>query len=140
MPHDLRNAGLESFGDDMLQTLGLFVDLAPGVAESIDEKGLEKSVVTEHLEGHFPPSFGQLDAAIGRMFDESEMSEPSYHFGHRRRFDLETARESLGAHLADLPAEQEDLLEVVLLGLRQIGPLIIRQIRLRRMCHIFRLT
>jgi hypothetical protein len=140
MPHDLRDSSFESFRDHVLQALGLFVDLVPTISEGFDQKGLEESVMTEHLESDSPPGAGQPNAAVGGMLDQVELSEPPHHFGHGSRLDLETMGESLGAHSTVFSAEQEDLLEIVLLGFRQLGSPIIRHEYFRGLNHIFRLT
>jgi hypothetical protein len=130
MTHDLRDASFESFGNDMFQALGFVVDLVPRISEGLDQKGLEKSVVTEHFERHSSAATGQPNTAVGGMLDKSELSESPDHFGYGCRSHLETASEGLSAHSTGLSPEQKDLLEVVLLGLRQLGTLVSRRKRL----------
>jgi hypothetical protein len=94
-------------------------------------------VVAEHFEGDLPAGIGQSDAAVRGVLDQIKLSEPSDHFGHRRWFHPQSAREGLGAHPVSLPAEEKDLFEVVLLGLRQHQSRFMIHTQFR---HIFRLT
>ena len=49
---------LQVFANHVLQFFGFFVDLVPGVAESLNQEGLEQSVVAEHLQRHPPSGLG----------------------------------------------------------------------------------
>jgi hypothetical protein len=110
---------LLSARDDVLEALGLVVDFVPPVAQGLGEVGLEQPVVAQHFERHLPARLSQADAAVAAVVDQSELGEPLHHARHRRRPDPEPDRKGLGADAAAAPAEQKDLLEVVLLGRRQ---------------------
>jgi hypothetical protein len=74
------------------------------------------------------------------VLDKTQLGEPSDHFRHRRRFDTETPREILGADPMPFTSEEEDLFEVILLGLGEGGPHVDLELRPRSGIHIFRLT
>ncbi len=77
---------------------------------------------------------------IRSVLDQTKLGEPSDHLGHRRRLDLQPAREGLGAHLFAVAAEEEYLFEIVLLRLRKYGAGIGTPMCISDLWHIFRLT
>ena len=58
------------FRHRMLQPLGLFVDCVPGVAEELDQVGLDQPVPPDHPERGTPALLGELHAAIGDVLQK----------------------------------------------------------------------
>ena len=116
------------------------MDLVPLVAEGLHQKGLEKSVVPEHLERDPFAAISQPDAAIGRVLDETDLGESANHLGHRRGFDVQSARKRLGAHPVTVAAKEKNLFEIVLLRLRELQSRIVIRVGLSNLVHFFRLA
>lgn len=58
------DALFEALADEMLEALGLVVDLVEGVIEDLEEEGFEEAMVAEDLEGAETAGFGEADAAV----------------------------------------------------------------------------
>src|SRR5436190_19538695 len=69
---DLR---LQLLGEDVLEPVGLVVDILDVEPEGAREVELEQPVVADHLERDLLAGRGEPDAAIGHVLDESERRE-----------------------------------------------------------------
>ena len=114
------DALLEAFGDGVFEPLGLVMHFVPRVPQCLLEIGFQEAVVADHLQCHPATGAGESHAPIALMLYQSQGGEPLDHPGDRCGPHPETRREVAGSHRPrGLPPEQQDLLEVVLLGLGQ---------------------
>jgi hypothetical protein len=111
------DALLETLGDEVLEALGLGVNLFEGVIEDLEEKGFNKAMVAEDLEGAFAAGRGETHAAMQLVVDgrAGGGSELLQHVGNGGGGDAEVVSEALaGDALAGGTGEGEDGLEVVI--------------------------
>ena len=66
----------------VLQPLGLFVDRIPGVAEELDEVGLDQPVPPDHSQRRASTLVGQLDTTIRDVLQEAVLGQPLDHARH----------------------------------------------------------
>src|SRR5918998_1729627 len=124
MPELVRNPFLELFGENMLEDFGLLVDAIPGNVELIGEESLEQTVMADHLEGHPPALFRELDASIAVVPRECELVESLDHRRCGPRTDVEVLGKRSGRHGRGAPlVERIDRLKVVLYGLGEVAEL-----------------
>ena len=110
---------LHPFGDDVLEALGLVVDLVKAVAEHLDEEHLQKAVVPDQLESDFAAFAGQLLAAVAVVLDEALGVEPVDHLADAWGRDAESLREITGGHRLVIAMQLVEGFEVILLGSRE---------------------
>ena len=68
---ELEDPLLHALGDDVLQPLGLVVNLVPAVAQHLHEEHLEEAMVPDQLHGDLSALAGQLLAAVAVVLDEA---------------------------------------------------------------------
>src|SRR5712692_1659455 len=96
----------------MLESLCLFVDLVPAVAEHLDEEHLQEAVMADELEGDLPALACQLLPAVPILRDE-----PRDHLADRRRGDAEALGQVARGHGTRVAVQVVEGFEVILLGL-----------------------
>src|SRR5438067_1415936 len=121
-PKELEDARLHALGDDVLEPLGLVVDLIPAVTEHLDEEHLHQPVVADELKGDPPAFAGQLLAAVPVVLDQALGAELGDHLAHRRRGDAEPLGEVAGRDRTLVSMQLIQGLEVMLLRARQRAP------------------
>src|SRR5436190_1090613 len=110
------DSSLHPLRDHMLESLGLVVDLVPGVAQHLDQEHLEQAVVADELEGDLPAFLGELLAAVPVVLDQALCGEPRDHLAYRRGRDAQPLRQLSCRHRPLVAAQQVERLEIVLLG------------------------
>ena len=68
---ELEDSLLHAFGDHVLETLRLVVDLVPAVAEDLDQEHLEQAVMADQLQRDPPALASELLAAVAVVLDEA---------------------------------------------------------------------
>src|SRR2546430_981197 len=112
----LEDSSLHPLRDHVLESLGLVVDLVPGVAQHLDQEHLEQAVVADELEGDLPAFLGELLAAVPVVLDQALCGEPRDHLAYRRGRDAQPLRQLSCRHRPLVAAQQVEGLEIVLLG------------------------
>jgi hypothetical protein len=70
---------LQLLREDVLEPVGLVVNVVHVKAEGLGEIELEQTVVADHLHGDTLTGGGQADAFVGRVIDELEGGELLHH-------------------------------------------------------------
>ena len=105
---------LELLRQRVLEDLRLGVHLVPRHPEVLDEEQLEQPVVADHLERDMAAAFGETDAAVALVLDETEGRELTEHPRDRAGADVEQRREIVRRGRAVALLERVDRLRVVL--------------------------
>src|SRR5271168_454614 len=58
------NPILEFFGDEMLQTLGLFMDFVPRIIENVVQEAFEQPVVANHFQSASPAGWRKTHTVV----------------------------------------------------------------------------
>ena len=75
----------QGIGNRVLQTLGLFMDRVPGVAQELHQIGFDQAVPANHPQSCPATLIGQLDPAIGDVLQQPVLGKPLDHPGNRWR-------------------------------------------------------
>src|SRR5204863_1359862 len=105
---------LQLFGEDVLEPVGLVVDVLDVEPERLGEVELEQPVVTDHLDGDPLPGRCQANALVARVVDELEGRELLDHLAGRACGDSLLAREGRDRNARFALLELVDRLQVVL--------------------------
>ena len=107
---------LEALREDVLEHLGLRVDLVPAHAQVLDEEELEQAVMADHLECDQPAALGQVDPVVALVLDQAEYRELPQHPGDRSRPHVEALGERGRRDRAVARLQRIDRFRVVLHG------------------------
>ena len=105
---------LELLGDDVLEPVGLVVDVLDVDAERLREVELEQPVVADHLERHALAGRRQRDGSVRLVRGELERCELLHHRARRGGRHPLPAGERGDRSVLSLAPELVDLLEVIL--------------------------
>jgi hypothetical protein len=111
-----RDPILELFGENVLEHLGLLVHRVPGDAQRFGEIGLEKAVVSDHLQSDLAAGFSKRSPSVGDVLHEPERPEAFQHVRGRGCGDVHPTGQGIRRHdrRARLRLDHEDRLDVVL--------------------------
>jgi hypothetical protein len=92
-----RHAILEALRDEVLEPLGLFVHLVPGILQNVVEEELQQAVVPHQFPRPPLARGGEPDAAVLLVLDHrgTLRRQALQHSGHRRGADAQPLREGV---------------------------------------------
>ena len=103
----------------MLKTVGLLVDLVPGIAERLNQIGFQKAVMADDFQGRAPSGFGQGDTLVLLVQDQRGCGggEALDHAGDGGGSNIQTLGKIIRAGRNAAFAQIINLLQVILNGL-----------------------
>lgn len=90
----------ELFGDEMLEALGFFVDLIPGIVQNVMQEAFEKAVVTNYFESALSAGGRKIYSMVLFIADEGRAlgGKLLQHSRDRCGADSEPLRQSIAGH------------------------------------------